>query len=255
MILRSLTQHVKDQNWFAVFLDFIIVVAGVVIGIQVANWNDNRAARAATDHTLEILIPNIENFTGNAEAFKAYYAVTKTYGETALSYWANDDAVSDSAFLIAAYQASQIMGSTAEAGIYAELIGVENIRNIPDLDLQQRLQRYIGAPSNVTRAEDIDTPYRQNVRRAIPFAIQEKIRAECGDQRDDHMGVFMLPVECEIDFPPEVARAAAADLRARTDLRDDLQWHMASMQSVLFNVDTELGRNEALIAAIKDYLQ
>lgn len=40
MILRSLTKHVKDQNWFAVGLDFAIVVVGVFIGIQVANWND-----------------------------------------------------------------------------------------------------------------------------------------------------------------------------------------------------------------------
>ena len=255
MLLRRITQHVKEQNWFAVGLDFIIVVVGVVIGIQVANWNDNRAARAETDRTLEILVPNIENFERQAEAFKAYYSVTKAYGETALSGWANDEAVSDSAFLIAAYQASQIMGSTVEAGIYADLIGAENIRNIPDLELQRGLQIYFGAPSNLTRAEEINTPYRQNVRRVIPFAIQEKIRAECGDQRDDHMDVLRLPIECEIDISAELARAAAADLRTRTDLRDDLQWHMESTQVVLFNLEIELDQNEALIAAIKDYLQ
>ncbi len=45
MILRRITEHVKAQNWFAVFLDFIIVVVGVFIGIQVANWNDARATR------------------------------------------------------------------------------------------------------------------------------------------------------------------------------------------------------------------
>lgn len=33
MILRRLTKHVKDQNWFAVALDFLIVVVGVFIGI------------------------------------------------------------------------------------------------------------------------------------------------------------------------------------------------------------------------------
>ncbi|WOJ93810.1 hypothetical protein R0135_01255 [Congregibacter variabilis] len=43
MILRSLTKHVKDQNWFAVVIDFGIVVVGVFIGIQVANWNDERS--------------------------------------------------------------------------------------------------------------------------------------------------------------------------------------------------------------------
>jgi hypothetical protein len=47
MILRSITRHVRDQNWFAVGLDFLIVVVGVFIGIQVANWNDERRDREA----------------------------------------------------------------------------------------------------------------------------------------------------------------------------------------------------------------
>ena len=46
MLLHRITQHVKDQNWFAVGIDFVIVVIGVFIGIQVANWNDARAERS-----------------------------------------------------------------------------------------------------------------------------------------------------------------------------------------------------------------
>jgi hypothetical protein len=46
LILRSVLRHVRDQNWFAVFLDFLIVVVGVFIGIQVANWNDERREAA-----------------------------------------------------------------------------------------------------------------------------------------------------------------------------------------------------------------
>jgi len=42
MILRSITRHVRDQNWFAVGIDFLIVVVGVFIGIQVSNWNAAR---------------------------------------------------------------------------------------------------------------------------------------------------------------------------------------------------------------------
>ncbi|WP_425411068.1 hypothetical protein [Hyphococcus sp.] len=45
MLLRRITEHVKAQNWTAVALDFVIVVVGVFIGIQVANWNDARAER------------------------------------------------------------------------------------------------------------------------------------------------------------------------------------------------------------------
>jgi hypothetical protein len=39
MILRRLTKHVKDQNWFAVGLDFFIVVAGILIAFQITNWS------------------------------------------------------------------------------------------------------------------------------------------------------------------------------------------------------------------------
>lgn len=45
MLLRRITKHVSDQNWFAVFIDFLIVVVGVFIGIQVANWNTERGER------------------------------------------------------------------------------------------------------------------------------------------------------------------------------------------------------------------
>lgn len=255
MRLRSLTKHIREQNWFAVGLDLSIVVVGVFIGIQVANWNDHRAVNANTNRTLELLVPPLEEFSPQTDNFKSYYATTKAYGETALMGWADETAISDSVFLVAAYQASQIMGSSTNRIILAEIVGAENVRNIRDSDLQRLLQIYIASPSNVTRAEDLDTPYRQNIRRTMPFAVQERIRAECGDQRDDISGILWLPPDCKIKFPDEIARAAAANLRLRTDLRDDLQWHMASTQSVLFDVENEILRNEALIAAIKAYLQ
>jgi len=34
MILRRITEHVKTQNWFAIGLDFVIVVVGVFIAFR-----------------------------------------------------------------------------------------------------------------------------------------------------------------------------------------------------------------------------
>lgn len=45
MIPRRVAEHAKAQNWFAVTLDFFIVVVGVFIGIEVANWNQARQDR------------------------------------------------------------------------------------------------------------------------------------------------------------------------------------------------------------------
>lgn len=47
MLLRRLSEHVGTQNWFAVALDFLIVVFGVFIGFQVTNWNELRKLDAA----------------------------------------------------------------------------------------------------------------------------------------------------------------------------------------------------------------
>ncbi len=53
MILRRITVHVKAQNWFAVALDFVIVVVGVFIGIQVSNWNAAQSQRHDYNMALE----------------------------------------------------------------------------------------------------------------------------------------------------------------------------------------------------------
>jgi hypothetical protein len=55
MLLRRVMEHVSAQNWFAVGIDFVIVVVGVVIGIEVANWNDVRNNKAELATSLELL--------------------------------------------------------------------------------------------------------------------------------------------------------------------------------------------------------
>jgi len=61
MILRRFTQHIKEQNWLAVFIDFIIVVVGVFIGIQVANWNEDRVEAEREQEVLVAILDDLKN--------------------------------------------------------------------------------------------------------------------------------------------------------------------------------------------------
>ena len=45
MLLRRVMKPVQDQNWVTVGVDFLIVVIGIFIGIQAANWNAAREDR------------------------------------------------------------------------------------------------------------------------------------------------------------------------------------------------------------------
>ncbi len=69
MLLRRITQDVRDQNWFAVSIDFLIVVIGVFIGIQVANWNEERADRLDEKETLVALNSDVLETKSNIEEF------------------------------------------------------------------------------------------------------------------------------------------------------------------------------------------
>ncbi|MFT7527316.1 MAG: hypothetical protein ACI9LY_002471 [Arenicella sp.] len=55
MILRRFTQHITEQNWFAVGLDVIVVVVGIFLGMQVTEWNDDRKDESEWHSTLENL--------------------------------------------------------------------------------------------------------------------------------------------------------------------------------------------------------
>lgn len=72
MIPRRLEKHVRAQNWFAVGLDFVLVVVGVFIGIQMSNWNtalaDQREqARLMTELAADIAA-DIDEIEGVREA-------------------------------------------------------------------------------------------------------------------------------------------------------------------------------------------
>ncbi len=42
MILRRLADAMREQNWFTVALEILIVVIGILIGLQVDGWYEQR---------------------------------------------------------------------------------------------------------------------------------------------------------------------------------------------------------------------
>ncbi|MEX6632513.1 hypothetical protein [Hyphococcus lacteus] len=73
MILRRITEHVKAQNWFAVFLDFIIVVVGVFIGIQVANWNDAQQSNAQVADLMTRMVSEATTTRSEMARYKEFH--------------------------------------------------------------------------------------------------------------------------------------------------------------------------------------
>ena len=46
MILRRVALSLRQQNWTTIFIEFVLLVVGVFLGIQAANWNEARREHA-----------------------------------------------------------------------------------------------------------------------------------------------------------------------------------------------------------------
>lgn len=67
MILRRLSTSLKEQNWMAIGIEFVLLVVGVFLGIQVANWNMERNERIAETGYLAGLQKDVDYSIGSLQ--------------------------------------------------------------------------------------------------------------------------------------------------------------------------------------------
>ncbi len=241
MILRRITEHVKAQNWFAVAIDFVIVVGGVFIGIQVANWNQDRTnvriAGSYIDRFKADLRAEIEYYGFVAD----YYEKTRAHAIAALEAYRRPVAALDATFLIDLYQASQQISLATRRGTYDEMLATGRIGLIADEATRSMLNNYYesAAMRRITLERSSVVDYRKVVRMQMDDAIQREIRDRCGDiyvpARDYNYRIF-LPESCAIDAPAAVVQAEIEKLLGNEQVREELRFQLAATDTVLGSV-------------------
>lgn len=109
MFTRNFSKHLKDQNWFAVFLDFSVVVFGIFIGLQAADWNQARLDRQEAKYHLNFMYDELSESIISAEveiersraatqnSFQASFLLTK-------NDWEEEDRVRFEEQIFSAFQ-------------------------------------------------------------------------------------------------------------------------------------------------------
>jgi hypothetical protein len=147
MILRRVIEHVKTQHWTAIWIDLLIVILGVFIGIQVSNWNSERADRSAEKRHLEEI----------AEDLRADIAIFDKIEKSALQRISSVDAILGETRGIS--RPSRLKFSSGDVydipvGIpvqpsdrnilitHANLIGAGGMQSIRDRKIGRQIQKY-----------------------------------------------------------------------------------------------------------------
>ncbi|GJM09817.1 MAG: hypothetical protein DHS20C11_20930 [Lysobacteraceae bacterium] len=253
MLLRSISKHLQAQNWFAVCLDFLIVIIGVYIGIQAANWNEESRQAQKAKSLVQRMTIDLENDQQVMQSLIDYKAVVRNYGKTAIAGFAADnDAVSDEQFVISAYQASQVVLPWSYSSAYSELINSGTLDLVENSDLKTMILGYYSNAWAKNTNTTMVAPYRENIRRAIPDVIQDRVRNECGDILMPVAASIgaTLPTTCDLDLPDELFREVAQYLRTQSDLLLDLNFQMAVYHIQVNNLTAQINEAQALVDAI-----
>jgi len=245
MILRRIIEHVKAQNWTAIAIDFFIVVFGVFIGIQAANWNDARVERAQS----VVFSRALENdLRADAERYRAiadYYSAVRANGERVLAALQGEARLSDEELVIGAYRASQIALTSINRSTFDELVSTGRINLITDADLRAAaIAHFDFNYVDAAQADGRQSDYRRLFRGVIPPDAHRAARAQCGDRPAE---VFVdIDYECSLELPAAAVSRAANALRAEPDLPAALRRRVNGLDVHIIDLQREAAELERL---------
>jgi hypothetical protein len=179
MLLRRVIEHVRDQNWTAVAIDFVIVVIGVFIGIQVSNWNASRADDARSQHYMLRLQDDLQSDVTRLEDRLSFWNQVLDYGRRGLAF-AETGAATDNdrwPYILAFFQASQVAEFQVKDTTFSELKSAGELALISDPELRSTVADYYHKVENPILTER--PRYREMVRSRIPLQIQNYIWEKC----------------------------------------------------------------------------
>lgn len=160
MLLRRLTKHLGSQNWTAIWIDLVIVVVGVFIGIQVANWNDARRAREYEATALSALKQELLAYERDVEDLSmSQIRLAYNFSVAAETLDAEGPPQDPDAFEFALVSIAYGRPPPSTSGTLQELVASGRLSNLSDPELRRELTAYLAKRDrvydNILRANTI----------------------------------------------------------------------------------------------------
>lgn len=247
-MLQHLARRLREHDWVAAAIEVLIVVIGILIALQVDNWNRDRVDARRGRAYLARILADLETdllVNGNRQRFMAD---VRRHGEHALAHAETGTLVDGSAWktILAYFQAGQFYAYSRESNAFAEMRDAGDLGLIRNPQLRSRLAFYYESSAN--RMADVMLmnlvpQYRQDIRSITPIHVQDYIWSRCfrilpGSARDQRM------IDCPSPVGEAEARGILANYAGDRDLARGLRFWLSNQRIAGLNAPED--RRDAL---------
>ena len=165
MFVRKISKRIREQDWVAAGIDFVIVVVGIFVGLQVSNLNQEYKDRSDEQAYMERLLDDARYNEQQIKNVIKAHINRATKAKSALDILMDEEAeVENQSLLVLQMQlAIDIASVKLFYGTYDELIATGKLAIIRDEQLKKLLQeevatnRYIAGSLDIFRNLSTDT--------------------------------------------------------------------------------------------------
>lgn len=220
MLLRRITQHVTDQNWFAVAVDFVIVVFGVFVGLQVQEWQSERELLQQETQYLVELRTEVSLNTELLQNRANIMAQVIKSGERAIAFL---DAgrpcdVDCWPVLVDFFASSQVLFSPLRKAVFDEMQRLGLLRATA---VKDAVEPFYVLNETIVAGLDSSPRYRKIFRKLITVRAHAALWNACHS-------INGVSESLEINCPPGISNDETRELleriRANSEIEDELNY-------------------------------
>lgn len=233
--------------------EILLVMIGILLALQVNNWNELRKEKEREQVYLQLLHQNLSTDLQILKLNQDFYKEVLENGTRLLAYIRNEEASEFSQWelLVSAFHASQIWSIIFESSTYEELKSTGDLSLLKNAFIRDRLGFYYGGGR--LRYEEtigINPHYRKMSRMAIPYHILGYMWDECHET----LGDTQILNKCEPNISEEEAKEVLGKLVNDEVLMGELGFYMSAIRSGTKPLNEQVELNESILEEIEKEL-
>ena len=249
MFMRRIADALRRQEWTTILIEFVLVIVGVLVALQLDQWKDALAENAEEKRLLTAVRDDVQQDILDLENTKLALDSVADFGTTALAFLEQGDCA-DACWptLVAFFHASQWMDVQLNKATYEEVRRAGLPR---DLSLRNALAQYYALNEQSVRVFAELPRYRELVRSIIPAAIQTHLWAACF--RIDGRHQYLL-ADCESVENENEVREVLTNLRENAEVEMSLTYWLSTVTVVKSTLKDQISRANSVIGEISEFV-